>query len=245
MPLAFTRRGRDPGKLADSSDGSCTNTQTRARSVLTESERALASLFGAYSCRRTGVHFAGICARCASGSLSSIRSGPRRQLVVLAADRLIHCGLRFGVEGLEIAVRAPADRQRNAAGDATSVCHLVKSQIGCAFHHPAALADRATLRNVRVCHVATPTGQLAPSTVSADPRRRGCELHHRHVSFCPGVPFANAMAIRACPQGIGYGSPSARARCTVACRRKRCEQRPVRAAASSSRWGAAGVTDDC
>jgi len=89
----------------------------------------------------------------------SIRPGPRRQLVVLAADRLIHCGLRFGVEGLEIAVRAPADRQRNAAGDATSVRHLVKSQIGCAFHHPAALADRATLRNVRVCHVATPTGQ--------------------------------------------------------------------------------------
>src|SRR5262249_59009185 len=33
-----------------------------ARSVPTESARALDSLFGAYSYRRTGTHFAGICA---------------------------------------------------------------------------------------------------------------------------------------------------------------------------------------
>src|SRR5580658_8309538 len=34
----------------------------RARSVPGGSERALISLFGACSCRRTGVHFAGTCA---------------------------------------------------------------------------------------------------------------------------------------------------------------------------------------
>src|SRR5262252_3728475 len=42
---------------------------TRARSVPKESERALDSLFGAYSYRRTGAHFAGICASACSGEV--------------------------------------------------------------------------------------------------------------------------------------------------------------------------------
>jgi len=40
----------------------------QARSVLMESERALDLLFGACSCRRTGVHVAGICARERAGA---------------------------------------------------------------------------------------------------------------------------------------------------------------------------------
>src|SRR5215470_10780376 len=65
LPLATIYRRSTPSLLR-----SRTNHRTGARSFLTESARALDALFGAYSCRRTGVHpgsspgqaFAGICA---------------------------------------------------------------------------------------------------------------------------------------------------------------------------------------
>src|SRR6202035_2507086 len=46
----------------------------RARSIPGESERALDLRIGAYSCRRTGVHFAGICASGAHHTQSTLRS---------------------------------------------------------------------------------------------------------------------------------------------------------------------------
>src|SRR5262252_91514 len=60
---------------------------TRARSVPKESERALDSLFGAYSYRRTGVHFAEYALtaerRCKSGS----ERHPRHSHVGLASNK--------------------------------------------------------------------------------------------------------------------------------------------------------------
>src|SRR5215468_1812502 len=89
VPSASARPSEIPPPLISPSMAT-SHAVIRARSVPTESQRALDSLFGAYSCRRTGAHpgsgpgqaFAGICAKRAGRrqrgveALNGTRPGP-------------------------------------------------------------------------------------------------------------------------------------------------------------------------